>query len=170
MSPSQPPGGPKKPENDGKSKLSSEEIQQLDEIFNLVKKGMPASMAQDVDKFLDKVKRDGVPDELRKAMDETAKEGMSPARAATFWRLTTQMARQTADEVVNERKGSKDEQAKQQTSEDPGPGNNKKDGNKKKKPDELFPGMSGINFDLSQEAVFARVDHGRCFPPLTGPV
>lgn len=150
MSPSQPPGGPKKPDNDGKSKLSSEEIQQLDEIFNLVKKGMPASMAQDVDKFLEKVKRDGVPDELRKAMDETAKEGMSPARAATFWRLTTQMARQTADEVVNERKDSKDEQAKQQTSEDPGPGNSKKDGNKKKKPDELFPGMSGMNFDLSQ--------------------
>lgn len=150
MSPSQPPGGPKKPDNDGKSKLSSEEIQQLDEIFNLVKKGMPASMAQDVDKFLEKVKRDGVPDELRKAMDETAKEGMSPARAATFWRLTTQMARQTADEVVNERKDSKDEQAKQQTSEDPGPGNSKKDGSKKKKPDELFPGMSGMNFDLSQ--------------------
>lgn len=150
MSPSQPPGGPKKPDNDGKSKLSSDEIQQLDEIFNLVKKGMPASMAQDVDKFLEKVKRDGVPDELRKAMDETAKEGMSPARAATFWRFTTQMARQTADEVVNERKDSKDEQAKQQTSEDPGPGNSKKDGNKKKKPDELFPGMSGMNFDLSQ--------------------
>lgn len=145
---SQPPGGPKKPENDGKSKLSKEEAEQLDEMFNLVKKGMPASMAKDVDKFLDKIKNEGMPEELRKTIDETAKEGMSPARAATFWRLTTQMARQTVEESAKTQ-STKEEAPKQQTSEDPGPGNKKKDG-KKKKADELFPGMSGLNFDLSQ--------------------
>ena len=145
---SQPPGGPKKPENDGKSKLSKEEAEQLDEMFNLVKKGMPASMAKDVDKFLDKIKNEGMPEELRKTIDETAKEGMSPARAATFWRLTTQMARQTVEEAAKTQ-STKEEAPKQQTSEDPGPGNKKKDG-KKKKADELFPGMSGLNFDLSQ--------------------
>ncbi|GAB7321975.1 hypothetical protein MBLNU13_g03037t1 [Cladosporium sp. NU13] len=148
MSGSQPPGGPKKPENDGKSKLSKEEAEQLDEMFNLVKKGMPASMAKDVDKFLDKIKNEGMPEELRKTIDETAKEGMSPARAATFWRLTTQMARQTVEETAKTQ-STKEEAPKQQTSEDPGPGNKKKDG-KKKKADELFPGMSGLNFDLSQ--------------------
>lgn len=145
---SQPPGGPKKPENDGKSKLSKEEAEQLDEMFNLVKKGMPASMAKDIDKFLDKIKNEGMPEELRKTIDETAKEGMSPARAATFWRLTTQMARQTVEESAKTQ-STKEEAPKQQTSEDPGPGNKKKDG-KKKKADELFPGMSGLNFDLSQ--------------------
>jgi len=148
MSGSQPPGGPKKPENDGKSKLSKEEAEQLDEMFNLVKKGMPASMAKDVDKFLEKIKNEGMPEELRKTIDETAKEGMSPARAATFWRLTTQMARQTVEETAKTQ-STKEEAPKQQTSEDPGPGNKKKDG-KKKKADELFPGMSGLNFDLSQ--------------------
>jgi AFG3 family protein len=148
MSGSQPPGGPKKPENDGKSKLSKEECEQLDEIFNLVKKGMPASMAQDVDKFLDKIKNEGMPEELRKTIDETAKEGMSPARAATFWRLTTQMARQTVEEVKTQ--STKEEAPKQTSSEEPGPGNKEKDGKKKKKTDELFPGMSGLNFDLSQ--------------------
>lgn len=148
MSGSQPPGGPRKPENDGKSKLSKEEAEQLDEMFNLVKKGMPASMAKDVDKFLDKIKNEGMPQELRKTIDETAKEGMSPARAATFWRLTTQMARQTVEETAKTQ-STKEEAPKQQTSEDPGPGNKKKDG-KKKKADELFPGMSGLNFDLSQ--------------------
>jgi AFG3 family protein len=148
MSGSQPPGGPKKPENDGKAKLSKEEAEQLDEMFNLVKKGMPASMAKDVDKFLDKIKNEGMPEELRRTIDETAKEGMSPARAATFWRLTTQMARQTVEEAAKTQ-STKQEEPKQQTSEDPGPGNKKKDG-KKKKADELFPGMSGLNFDLSQ--------------------
>lgn len=148
MSGSQPPGGPKKPENDGKSKLSKEEAEQLDEMFNLVKKGMPSSMAADVDKFLDKIKNEGMPEELRRTIDETAKEGMSPARAATFWRLTTQMARQTVEETAKAQ-STKQEAPKQQTSEDPGPGNKKKDG-KKKKADELFPGMSGLNFDLSQ--------------------
>jgi AFG3 family protein len=147
MSGSQPPGGPKKPESDAKSKLSKEECEQLDEIFNLVKKGMPASMAQDVDKFLDKIKNEGMPEELRKTIDETAKEGMSPARAATFWRLTTQMARQTVEEVKTQ--STKEEAPKQKTAEDPGPGNKQKDG-KKKKADELFPGISGLNFDLSQ--------------------
>ncbi|KAM0709903.1 hypothetical protein Q7P35_003946 [Cladosporium inversicolor] len=148
MSGSQPPGGPKKPENDGKAKLSKEEAEQLDEMFNLVKKGMPASMAKDVDNFLDKIKNEGMPEELRRTIDETAKEGMSPARAATFWRLTTQMARQTVEEAAKT-ESTKQEEPKQQTSEDPGPGNKKKDG-KKKKADELFPGMSGLNFDLSQ--------------------
>lgn len=149
MGGSQPPGGPKKPENDGKAKLSKEETEQLDEMFNLVKKGMPASMAQDVDKFLDKIKNEGMPEELRKTIDETAKEGMSPARAATFWRLTTQMARQTVEETAKTQ-STQEEAPKQTSSEDPGPGNKKKDGNKKKKTDELFPGMSGLNFDLSQ--------------------
>jgi AFG3 family protein len=149
MSGSQPPDGPKKPEGDGKAKLTKEEIEQLDEMFNLVKKGMPASMAKDVDKFLDKIKNEGIPEELRKTMNETAKEGMSPARAATFWRLTTQMARQTVEESA-ETESTKEEAPKQKTAEDPGPGNKQKDGKKKKKTDELFPGMSGLNFDLSQ--------------------
>jgi AFG3 family protein len=148
MSGSQPPDGPKKPEGDGKAKLTKEEIEQLDEMFNLVKKGMPASMAKDVDKFLDKIKNEGIPEELRKTMNETAKEGMSPARAATFWRLTTQMARQTEESAETE--STKEEAPKQKTAEDPGPGNKQKDGKKKKKTDELFPGMSGLNFDLSQ--------------------
>lgn len=149
MSPSEPPGGPKKPEDEGKSKLSAEEAKQLDEMFDLVKKGMPASMVQDIDKFLAKIKNEGIPDELRKTMDETAKEGMTPGRAAAFWRLTTQMARQTVDETKTQ--SSKEEAPKQQTSEEPGPGNKQKDKDgKKKKPEELFPGMSGMNFDLSQ--------------------
>lgn len=149
MSPSQPPGGPKKPEdNNNKSKLSKEEAEQLDKMFGLVKKGMPASMAADVDKFLDKIKNEGMPEELRKTMDETAKEGMTPARAATFWRLTTQMARQTVEESAKTAKteSTQEEQPKQKTAEEPGPGNKQKEKKKSGKPEEMF----GFNFDLSQ--------------------
>jgi AFG3 family protein len=149
MSPSQPPGGPKKPGNDNRSKLSKEEAEELDKIFGLVKKGMPASMAADVDKFLDKIKNEGMPEELRKTMDETAKDGMTPARAATFWRLTTQMARQTVEESAKTAKtgSTQEEQPKQKTAEEPGPGNKQKDSKKKSgKPEEMF----GFNFDLSQ--------------------
>lgn len=149
MSPSQPPGGPKKPEdNKNKSKLSKEEAEQLDKMFGLVKKGMPASMAADVDKFLDKIKNEGMPEELRKTMDETAKEGMTPARAATFWRLTTQMARQTVEESAKTAKteSTQEEQPKQKTAEEPGPGNKQKEKKKSGKPEEMF----GFNFDLSQ--------------------
>jgi AFG3 family protein len=149
MSPSQPPGGPKKPENNSsnKAKLTKEETEELDKMFNLVKKGMPASMAADVDKFLDKIKNEGMPEELRKTMDETAKDGMTPARAATFWRLTTQMARQTVEESKTAKTESTQEEApKQKTAEDPGPGNKQKEQKKSGGPQEMF----GFNFDLSQ--------------------
>jgi len=152
MSPSQPPGGPKKPENNNnsnnKAKLTKEEAEELDKMFGLVKKGMPASMAADVDKFLDKIKNEGMPAELRKTMDETAKEGMTPARAATFWRLTTQMARQTVEESAKTAKteSTQEEAPKQKTAEDPGPGNKQKEKKKSADPKEMF----NFNFDLSQ--------------------
>jgi AFG3 family protein len=149
MSPSQPPGGPKKPEdNSNKSKLTKSEAEELDKMFGLVKKGMPASMAADVDKFLDKIKNEGMPEELRKTMDETAKDGMTPARAATFWRLTTQMARQTVEESAKTAKteSTKEEAPKQKTAEEPGPGNKQKEKKKSGEPKEIF----GLNIDLSQ--------------------
>jgi len=117
-------------------------------MFGLVKKGMPASMAADVDKFLDKIKNEGMPEELRKTMDETAKDGMTPARAATFWRLTTQMARQTVEESAKTAKteSTKEEAPKQKTAEEPGPGNKQKEKKKSGEPKEIF----GLNIDLSQ--------------------
>lgn len=155
MSPGQQPGGGpgKKPDGEdqtlpGRSKLSAQESEKLDEIFGLVKKGMPASMASDIDKALEKIKREGIPQELREAVQETSKEGMSPARAAKLWRLTTQMARQTAEETIKSEQ-SREEAPKQTSSEDPGPGNKKKDGSKKK-PEDMFSNMKTINFDLSQ--------------------
>ncbi|EMD00879.1 hypothetical protein BAUCODRAFT_29265 [Baudoinia panamericana UAMH 10762] len=151
MSPGQ-PQPPNKQDGDdtplpGRSKLSVQEEKALEDVFALVKKGMPSSMAEDIDKALQRIKREGMPTELRDTIKETREEGMSPARAAKLWRLTTQMARHT---VESERKDTESEAPKQQTTEEPGPGTKKDDGkNKKKKTDEMFSGVTEIRFDLS---------------------
>ncbi|KAK6420409.1 AAA ATPase afg3, partial [Oleoguttula sp. CCFEE 5521] len=119
MSNSPTPGGEQKPEGKdelfpGRSKLSVQEMKKLDEIFDTVKKGMPGSMGAEIDKALDGIKKNGIPTELRELVEETGREGMSPARAAKLWRLTTQMARQSVEERM---KDESSQQAKQTTAE-----------------------------------------------------
>lgn len=130
----------------GRSKLTREEEKTLDDAFGLVKKGMPASMADDIDKAIARIKREGMPNELRETIAEVSKEGMSPSRAAKLWRLTTQMARQTAEETVN----AKASEPQQKSGDDPGPAGGKKDGGKQKgKTEGGFGNVSEIKFDLS---------------------
>ncbi|GIZ40215.1 hypothetical protein CKM354_000356500 [Cercospora kikuchii] len=155
----QPPPG-KKPEEpeDGKSKLTAAEEKALEDTFALVKKGMPASMAEDIDKALQKIKKEGLPAELRETIAEVSKEGMSPARAAKLWRLTTHIARQTAEDVVNE----KDTEPKQKTSDEPGPAGSsgQKDGGKKKGKQDgesPFGKVTEVKLDLSNFLVSAFV-------------
>lgn len=155
----QPPG--KKPEGEedgplpGRTKLNAQEEKALEDVFALVKKGMPASMAQDLEKSLARIKREGLPQELRDTIEEVSKEGMSPGRAAKLWRLTTHIARQTAEREVNE-KFSKEE-PQQKNSEEPGPTGSKKDGKKKDKKDDMWSNVTEIKFDLSNFLVSAFV-------------
>ena len=155
----QPPG--KKPEREedgplpGRTKLNAQEEKALEDVFALVKKGMPASMAQDLEKSLARIKREGLPQELRETIEEVSKEGMSPGRAAKLWRLTTHVARQTAEREVNE-KFSKEE-PQQKNSEEPGPTGSKKDGKKKDKKDDMWSNVTEIKFDLSNFLVSAFV-------------
>lgn len=155
----QPPG--KKPEREedgplpGRTKLNAQEEKALEDVFALVKKGMPASMAQDLEKSLARIKREGLPQELRETIEEVSKEGMSPGRAAKLWRLTTHIARQTAEREVNE-KFSKEE-PQQKNSEEPGPTGSKKDGKKKDKKDDMWSNVTEIKFDLSNFLVSAFV-------------
>ncbi|KAK5108725.1 Mitochondrial inner membrane m-AAA protease component [Meristemomyces frigidus] len=151
--PPQPPG--RKPDDGGplpgRTKLTQQEEKALNDVFKLVKKGMPATMADDIDKALVRVKKEGMPDELRETIKECTDEGMSPARAAKLWRLTTQMARHTVESEMNEKqKQAESEQPKQQTTADPGPGKTEEGkGGKKKKKESEFPDVTMIKFDLS---------------------
>ncbi|TKA30986.1 Mitochondrial respiratory chain complexes assembly protein YTA12 [Salinomyces thailandicus] len=161
MSPGgQPPDPNKKPEDGsgtlpGRTQLSPQEEKAMDDIFALVKKGMPASMTQDIDKALARIKKEGMPEELRDTIKECRDEGMSPARAAKLWRLTTQMARHTVESEMKE-KQKEDEQPKQQTSDAPGPGTQGKGKKKGSKTDENMK-MPEIRLDLSNFLVSAFV-------------
>lgn len=158
------PQPPRKPETEkedgtlpGRTKLTADEEKALEDTFNLVKKGMPASMAEDIDKAMQRIKREGLPQELRDTVTEVSKEGMSPARAAKLWRLTTQIARQTAEREFSEK--TEKEEPQQKNSEDPGPSGSKKDGKKGKKPDDMFANMTELKFDWSNFLVTAFVSY-----------
>jgi AFG3 family protein len=87
----------------GRSELTPEEDQALSKVFDTIKIGMPKSMVKDVEKALEKLREQGMPDELRNAIKETSEEGMSPSRAAKLFRLVTHLARQNAEEIVAEK-------------------------------------------------------------------
>lgn len=136
----------------GHAKMTAEEEKRLDDVFSVVKKGMPASMAEDIDKAVARMKKEGLPKDLRETMDEVTKEGMSPARAAKLWRLITQMARKTSEQITGE--ASESEGAQQKSSDDPGPGSSNKGKKNDKKDDAGFKVME-IKFDLTQVLVSA---------------
>ena len=131
------------------SKLSAEEEKQLNEIFSNIKKGMPAAMHGDIEKVTQKIKQNGIPTELREAMNEL-KNGstMTPAIAAKLWRLTSQMARRTAEEhMAEEAKTKSDEPQQKAGAHDPG---SKENGKKKKQSD-----LNEIKFDMNSFLVSA---------------
>ena len=70
----------------GFSKLTPQEEQELVKLFDNVKKGMPAVMTKDVEKVFQKIRQEGIPQELRDTMDEIKKGSMTPATAAKLWR------------------------------------------------------------------------------------
>ena len=146
----------------------------MEDVFGLVKKGMPSSMGKDLDQVLQRFKKEGMPNEFSETMKEVQQEGMSPARAAKLWRLTTQIARQQTDEVMKDKENdpesifstknqkqedteSKD-QPEQKTTSDPGPKERNKEQKKdKKNPNDMFANMTEIKFDLSNFLVSAFV-------------
>jgi len=109
------------------SKLTKEEEEQLDKIIAFVSMGVPKSQKHHVKEAMDEIKRTGIPAELREEMDKLARgEKLDLATAAKISRLTTKMARKTADQHIYSEGATKDDAPKepQQKSgaHDPGPG------------------------------------------------
>ncbi|KAL9119367.1 MAG: hypothetical protein Q9187_004078 [Circinaria calcarea] len=113
------------------SKLSKEEQETLDMLLSTVKKGLPASMAKDVEQAFKEIKRDGVPVEIREILSHL-KDGapLDLATAAKLVRLTNKLARQQAEKIVvnkvedgKEQKSDKSswsrEESQKKSSEDP---------------------------------------------------
>lgn len=147
----QPPG--KKPEGEddgplpGRTKMSAAEEKALDDTLNLVKKGMPASMAADIDKAIERIKREGMPTELRETIEECSREGLTPSRASKLWRLTTTIARQTVEKEMGDK-------AQQKTADEPGPAGAKKDGKEKSGGKKKgMPEMEGVAIKIDLQTV-----------------
>jgi len=138
----------------GFTKLSPEEEKQLDDLFATIKQGMPKSMTGDVEKVIQRLKQRGIPKELQEAMDEVKKGTMTPAIAAKLWRLTSQMARQHAEEDIANASKANTEGGQKAGAHDPGtPGPDSK--NKQKKKDGAQPGITEIKLDLNTILVSA---------------
>ena len=127
---SRPPAGAKDAacETPKFSKLTEDEQEALDRLFSIVKKGLPASQVQDIEKAFEEIKRDGLPTEIREIMDKL-KSGASLdlATAAKLVRLTNKLARQHAQRVVfeeGEKNSEKNEGEKSESSSQEGSKNN----------------------------------------------
>jgi len=85
------------------SNLSEEERKHIDELLPKLKKGLPESTANDLDKVFQDIKRHGLPAELREIMD-SLKQGapLTLATAARFIRIMTKVARQAAEKLMKE--------------------------------------------------------------------
>ncbi|KAF4552185.1 Mitochondrial respiratory chain complexes assembly protein YTA12-like protein [Elsinoe fawcettii] len=138
----------------GYVKLNEKEQARLEEVLQFVKKGMPASMAQDIEKVIKDMKAHGIPEELRTTVNEMQTGTVTPAMAAKLWRLTSQMARKYAEEAAEERFGDKatSSKAEQKTAEEPGPS---EPGAKKGKSKQGGPNVTELKFDLSSFLVSA---------------
>ncbi|THW36038.1 ATP-dependent metallopeptidase Hfl [Aureobasidium pullulans] len=130
----------------GFAKLTPEEDKELMEVFGQIKKGMPASMAEEVEKTFQKMRQDGIPQELRDTMDEVKKGVMTPAIAARLWRQVSSMARKTAESDIKA-----DGKGPQQKSgaHDPGAGSKSKSNNKGEERDGQQFNIKEIKLDMN---------------------
>ena len=135
----------------GYSKLTAPEEKELRRIFEFMKKGMPSSMLGEIDKAFERLKHEGIPTELRETMDEAKNGTMTPAIAAKLWRLTSNLARKSAEASVADRRRSKwTGKANQKAgAHDAGPGEKEKeDGDKQKKGSDR-PNFGEIKLDTN---------------------
>ena len=110
------PEGTKKASSTQSFNVTKEEQKALDDLLATIKKGLPAGLANDVDKAFQEIKQHGLPAEVREIMDSL--KGGAPltlATAARLVRITTKAARQAAEKIVKEEESKKDQANFQQT-------------------------------------------------------
>ncbi|KZM25677.1 AAA ATPase afg3 [Ascochyta rabiei] len=104
------------------SKLTPEEEKMLDQLVSFVSMGVPKAQQQAVKDAMAEIKKTGIPPELREEMDKLARgEKLDLATAAKISRMTTNMARRTADQ----QHFKTDEPQQKAGAHDPGPAGQK---------------------------------------------
>ncbi|KAF4630230.1 hypothetical protein G7Y89_g7910 [Cudoniella acicularis] len=99
---------------EGMTRMNPEDQKAIEELLDTVKKGMPKSQVEIIEKSLEHMKREGIPKELRELMDEMRGKPMTLSQAAKLTRLTSQvvwkqmdkeMKKEQTDFESNESKG-----------------------------------------------------------------
>ncbi|KAF2455982.1 peptidase family M41-domain-containing protein [Lineolata rhizophorae] len=146
--------GPEGPKGDGKeskrpeenqapmSKLTQEEEQALENLRGLLKRGLPSSQSDEIDRAFNEMKTEGIPQELREVMNNfRGGRPMDLATAAKVVRLATQMRRH-----YTEKARQADREPHQQSTHDPGPQSDK---NKKQQRDDgPMPFKAELKMDM----------------------
>ena len=135
-SPSSGRGGGK-PASPPTFQTSQAERDDLDELFSLMKRGLPTSQAMLVEKAIEEMKRTGIPPEVREIMVIQKTGTLDLATVAKLVRITTKFIRKAAEKQSEK---EDEEEAKDKTSEDKAKGNKKK-----QKQNQELPG--GLNFN-----------------------
>jgi AFG3 family protein len=118
---------------EGMTKLSAEHEKAFEEMLEGLKKGLPKSQVELIERAFDRIKTEGIPTELLDFIKETGGKPMTLANAAKLMRLTTKMAWKQAERDATE---SKEEPSSQDNKGAffggaPPPGDNKKSSGKK---------------------------------------
>lgn len=86
------------PPSEGMVKLSPDDEKAMDELLSTLKQGLPKGQVEVIEEAFEAIKKEGIPKEVREIMD-SVKSGtpMTVATLAKLTRLTSQMARKTAE-------------------------------------------------------------------------
>lgn len=154
--------------DEGMVRLSAEDQKSLDAVLETLKKGLPKSQVDHIQKYIEDIKKYGVPVEMKEFLDETKGKPMTLAMAARLTRLTTKMAWKQADATVRREQGQdgektdfKSNEHKEISSSSSGGGSGKgsgKSGNKGKKPENFNIGTD-IKLDGSTLLLSAFVSY-----------
>lgn len=98
------PGGEgEQPLADGMMKLNPEDQKAMEELLELLKKGMPSGQVQTIERAFETMKKEGISVELKQAMDEARGKPLTLAMAAKLTRLTSHMARRQAEKDMGKK-------------------------------------------------------------------
>lgn len=135
-----PMSSPTPGQDDGKPpelQTTKAERDDLDELFSLMKKGLPSSQVDLVEKAIEEMKRSGIPSEVREIMDIQKKGTLDLATVAKLVRVTTKFIRRVAEEQVE-----REEEEKTSSKEDGDKGKGKR--KKQKQGQSSTPGFGAV--------------------------
>lgn len=156
LSPGAEDGPSEAPLAEGMTKLNTEDEKAMEELLKTLKKGLPRSQVEIIERAFEAIKKEGIPAELKELMEEVRGKPLTLATAAKLTRLTSQMARKQAERDIGGQKTDfRSGEPKGGAGGTPPPGGDKKgSGNKQ----EGFK-VGEIKIDLSSFLISAFVSY-----------